>query len=514
MLEGSAKIHRLADEAPEKTEADTWPDPDLQLIEDDRVPPPALEDTALPAGWADWIAAQAAATACPRDYVAADLLGAASAWIGNVRHAAVTADWREHPHLWIASVGMPSTGKSPALRPILKETRQLERDAEPAWKEACAQHATLAEGARLIEENWRNDVREAARQNKPPPDRPIGAVPPAPPPLPRLLAMDVTTEKLQRLLSAQPRGMLFVRDELSGWFGNLDRYGGQGGDRAFYIEAWDGGPYVADRVKDNGVPIRIPRNSVAIMGGLQPDKLREIVTGADDGLIARFLYIWPDPVPPAALSYGDDAASAVRHQHLIGAARRLHGLTMDDDRADEPVPRLLKLDGDAFQLFDELRIEAIGRARSLRGLAAGWHGKTPGRVVRVALAYELLAWAIGNAPEPSHISAATMARAAAYLDYAAAMFERVTAGLAVSPAEEDAAILARHILEAPPDGSYLNERTLYQTRGLAWLRNKERRTEAIHLLANAAWLRTPRKTGPGRPRGDWEVNPKLYREPK
>jgi hypothetical protein len=30
---------------------------------------------------------------CPRDYIAAGLIGAASAWIGNARRVAATADW-------------------------------------------------------------------------------------------------------------------------------------------------------------------------------------------------------------------------------------------------------------------------------------------------------------------------------------------------------------------------------------------------------------------------------------
>ena len=42
----------------------------------------------------------------------------------------------------------------------------------------------------------------------------------------------------------------------------------------------------------------------------------------------------------------------------------------------KPAPRILRLDDDALRLFDELRREAMERARSARGLAAGWHGNT------------------------------------------------------------------------------------------------------------------------------------------
>jgi hypothetical protein len=287
--DGTAEIRRLVTEAPEMTARDTWPAPDMRLVEDDRAPAPALDDDALPVGWAAWITAEAEARACPRDYITAGLIATASAWIGNARHVAATAIWIEPPHLWLALIGAPSTGKSPALRPIVEATHTLEREAEPDWRAARAQHAALVEGARAIEEGWRENVRQATKQGVAPPDRPPGADALPAPPMPRLMAMDATTEELQRLLAGQPRGLLYQRDELAGWLGNHDRYGGHGADRAFFVEAWNGGPYVADRVKHRGEPLRIERTSLAILGGMQPDRLREVLAGADDGLTARFL---------------------------------------------------------------------------------------------------------------------------------------------------------------------------------------------------------------------------------
>ena len=111
-----------------------WPEPDMRLVEDDRPPAPALDDDALPAAGVEWITAEAEARGCPRDYVAAGLIGGASAWIGNARHIGATATWSEPPHVWLALIGAPSTGKTPALRPIVEASRAIEREAEPAWK--------------------------------------------------------------------------------------------------------------------------------------------------------------------------------------------------------------------------------------------------------------------------------------------------------------------------------------------------------------------------------------------
>jgi hypothetical protein len=499
--DGAAEIRRLIGSAPEMTERDTWPEPDMRLVEDDRAPAPILEDDALPAGWTGWITDEAVARGCPCDYVAAGLIAAASAAIGNARHVAATETWIEPPHLWVALIGPPSSSKTPALRPFVETMRAIEREAEPAWREACAQHAALAEGARAIEDSWKQSVREAVKKGAAPPDRPPSTDAPPAPPMPRLLAMDATTEELQHLLAEQPRGLLYMRDELAGWLGSHDRYGGHGADRAYYIEAWNGGAYVADRVKHRGRPVRIERTSLAILGGMQPDRLRAVLAGPDDGLTARIVYVWPELGPIAPLT-GDDPGAVTRRQRLVSAARRLYALAMDGE-----APRILRLAADATTLFDELRREAMGRARSSRGLAAGWHGKTPGRALRLALAYELVAWAGGSGPEPGIVSADAMARVGGYLDYLTAMLDRVTAGLGISRAEADAAIIARHILAT--EGVTLNERTLYQQPGWSWLRDRTRRDEAFHALAEAGWLRAA-AAGRGRPRGDWQVSPRVW----
>src|SRR5580704_5191241 len=165
---------------------------------------------------------------------------------------------------------------------------------------------------------------------------------------------------------------------------------------------------------------------------IQPDRLREALAGADDGLAARFAYIWPDPPPISKLANESDETMRDRRNRLVEAARRLHGLKMSVDAAGEPAPGLLRLDRSAFALFDELRQESMHRARSSRGLAGGWHGKTPGRALRLALVYELLAWSAGRGLEPSVVSGEAMTRAAGYLDYLAAMFDRTTVGLSIS----------------------------------------------------------------------------------
>jgi hypothetical protein len=313
------------------------------------------------------------------------------AWIGNARRVAATADWNEPAHLWLALIGAPSTGKTPALRPVIDASRTSERDAEPAWREALAQYERDAEAAKARDAAWRKTVRDA--DGDAPPARPADAAEPARPPRPRVIAMDTTTEELQRMLGEAPRGLFYVRDELAGWLGGFDRYNGAGADRAFFLECWNGGAYVCDRVRYHGEPIRIEHASLSIIGGMVPDRLREVLGGADDGLAARLIYIWPVPMPIAPLVDRGDIEAAQRRDTLLCAARQLRALPMGTDNHGAPAPIALRLDAEALALFDDVRRAWMARAREASGLAAGWAGKNPGRALRLALVFELLAWA-------------------------------------------------------------------------------------------------------------------------
>jgi hypothetical protein len=180
---------------------------------------------------------------------------------------------------------------------------------------------------------------------------------------------------------------------------------------------------------------------------------------------------------------------------------------MGADDWGRPTPRALLLHEYARELFDEIRRDTMTRARELSGFAAGWHGKNPGRALRLALVYELLASAIRGHTEPASISADAVARAGGYLDYAACMLDRAIAGLAIGQAEADAASIARHLLAM--QATRINERTLYQMAGFHWARERRRRAAALGLLDHAGWLRR-HAGGIGRPRGDWEVSPRLW----
>ncbi len=301
----------------------------MSLVEADQAIPPVFDPDILPRPWSRWAVEQANAVGCPVDYVAAALLASASAWIGNSRRIAATSDWIEPPHLWFALMGMPSTGKTPAQRPFIDACKLLEMDERPVWQERMAEHGQQTDICNARREQWKVEVKAAIKNGNTPPEQPQDSMPTDPPGMPRVIIKDSTIEEATNILVHNPKGLLMLRDELAGWIGSFDRYGGEGSDRAFYLECWNGGSHTVDRVKKTGQPVEVAYASLSILGGIQPDRLREALAGADDGFTARFLYIWPAPCPFRPLGVNNPADGEGRRNWLVTAARRLRQLQME-----------------------------------------------------------------------------------------------------------------------------------------------------------------------------------------
>ena len=287
-----------------------WLEPDMSVVDGGRRAAPALPIRVFGA-WVQWIEAHAEGRSAPVDYVALGLLASASTLIGNSRWVSPWSEWKEPPSLWIALVGNPSSGKSPALDASIDLLRKLEAEMADDFSSVVRQYQRDKEEAKVLKEAWQSEVKDAVKSKKPPPNMPERAEDPIPPSRPRLYVSDTTVEALGKLLAAHPRGLLFQRDELAGWLGSFDRYGGFGSDRAFWVEAYGGRSFVIDRVKHDNDPIRIPNLSIAVIGGIQPDRLSTLLMkGDDDGLASRFMMSWPQPRKPVRPSLvADDGAA-------------------------------------------------------------------------------------------------------------------------------------------------------------------------------------------------------------
>lgn len=500
------KEHPLKAPGPIDLELDTpeheWKEPDMSVL-NPRPKPPEFPTYLFGPFWAKWISRQAKGKSAPEDYVGAALLVAASTAIGNSRWVSPWASWREPPHLWAALVGNPSSGKSPAIDPAIELIRKIEAEDAEGHVEALRQYDADKIAAKYKYDEWEKDVKAAAKEGYSPPLKPEAAIEPLKPMRPRLRVSDATPEALMNVIAAQPKGVMMTRDELAGWLGSFNRYsGGEGGDRAFWLEAWGGRSYVIDRVK-NGEPVTIPHLSVSVLGGIQPDKLAStLLKGDDDGLTARFIYFWPNPVP---LERPDDVLDSI---DALKAFRGLHGLEMGTDEHGNAVPITISLTEEAANFFQDWRVQH--RDNEPEGALLSWWGKMPGVCLRLAITFEGL-W---NAPDGKgldQVGKQAVEAATVMIDeYLKPMAKRAFGDNALSDHGLNASILAKWLLKYKP--VTINTRRLQREARLPGLRDASAIHDAIALLVGADWLRPDNKRQgdtPGRSSNDYIINGSL-----
>lgn len=205
--------------------------------------------------------------------------------------------WTENGRLWVGLVGLPSTMKTPVISAATRPLRRLDQDMYRQYAEAKSAYDELDKEARK--------ATDAPRHT-------------------RLVLEDTTIEAAQEVLKDSPDGVLLVQDELSGWFGSMDKYsgGGRGAqkDRAFWLQAFNGGPYTVNRV-GRGASM-IPNLSTSLIGGIQPEPIRAIARDShDDGLLQRLF-----PISLKAGTLGKDVPQPDVTAVYSGLVERLTGL--------------------------------------------------------------------------------------------------------------------------------------------------------------------------------------------
>src|SRR5215208_1689563 len=363
----------------ETTNDDAWEEP-VPLPEG--LPPVAtLELDMVPEPLRGWLVDVSERMQIPLDFVAATAIVVAGFLIGRKLgiYPKRYDDWLVVPNLWGALVGRPSLMKSPALAEVMKPLLRLVAEAYEDFEKATLSYeidVMIAEAAKdALKAKLKNAAKEAASsgnrskleeiarrsQDTEVPEEPI---------LKRYKTEDATVEKISEILLENPMGILNHRDELSGWLYNLEKQGREG-DRAFYLESWNGtGSFDVDRIGRGS--LHIPALCLSILGGIQPGPLSTYVYQAtrgekgDDGLLQRFqVLVWPDS--PASWRNVDRWPDTEAKNRAYEVFRRLDTLDPEDfvdgGEDDEGIPSVRFTD-DAQEVFDRWRAELEIRLRS------------------------------------------------------------------------------------------------------------------------------------------------------
>lgn len=496
-----------------------WPEP-REIKAELPAAPPFDASVLLPKALADFVLDEADRMPCPPDYVAAALIVALGSVIGTkcALKPKRRDDWIVTPNLYGGVIGDPSAKKTPAVNLAMRFLDRLEAkeselllelakiyEAEMAAFEAhqgavkaCMKKAASGKTDTLKMTSAIQDMQDLAEPEKPHPRR--------------FKSNDATTEKLGDLLTHNQFGMLVFRDELIGLLSSWDKEGKEG-DRAFYLEGWNGtGSFSIDRIARGSLYIK--NLCLSVFGGIQPDLLERYLGGIansldNDGRIQRFqVLVYPNAV---GWEWRDRYPVKGAREAVRDVFDRLASFDPLQDGAS-PADDFVKLshfcfDDEAQELFiewsTELHRELI--AKEQNPLMQQHFGKFEKLFCALALILHLAEGNIGNIKFDSAV------RAAAWCEYLAGHARRIY-GLVEVGKITAARSLGRRISEGKLQDSFTARDV--SKKGWANVTTTTEAENALSVLEDFGWvLGYDTSEQPGRPTTRYRINPKCRRLP-
>ena len=388
--------------------------------------------SALPLTVRQFVREAAASVGCPMDYIGLASMAAVSAAIGDTRRIVLKKDWTEGAAIFGMIVGGPASKKTPAMNVALRPVRERQMALKTEYERQKEEHkAAFA--------NYKDALKEdpSARE----PDKPT---------LGRTYADDTTVERLADILNENRRGVLIIKDELSGWLGAMNQYkqGGKGADRQFWLSVHTNQPVSVDR-KSSDEPVIVAHPWVSVIGGIQPEVLPDFGKDRGDGLIDRFIPVYPKP--QIGRWTDDEITDHVREEYAatLGTLYRLRHANDDEDPFPSRVPMTDEAKGVFIAEYNKLHeeLEAPGFPQRLR---PAW-GKLEAYFARFALILAMGRIAeLGNQGQTAvaeNVTREDMAGAVQFLGYFKNHVRRVYTGLyGDSPSDRLAADLREFLI--------------------------------------------------------------------
>jgi hypothetical protein len=529
----------LVEAAPTYTtdEEEPWPEP--RKIDSDLPPVAPFTDGMLPDPLGTHIvdAARRMDNVAP-DFIGASLIVGAGAIIGRKLAIRPKArdDWQVTCNLWGANVGPPSSMKTPAQAAGLAAITRLGAEARE-WFKAKSKENELDNIEKEIRgKQLKDELKKAVKSGNPAEissikeelaelsesDEPVEK---------RYTTSDATVEKLGELLRDNPNGLLNDRDELMGWLSTLDRAGHEG-DRAFFLEAWNGDkPYHVDRIGRGS--IHIPALCLSIFGGIQPGPLMSYVQDAlsesekADGLLQRFqVLVWPDTRPYSRVDEPPDPETKGAVFRIFKALSTFDakefGAKLDAFEPTDPeggaepegIPSV-RFTEEAQAIFDEWRDEFEPRIRSGAYPAAveAHFLKYRSLFASLALIFEVLRYVSSRneGRAKGAVGATSAMRAAVWCEYLESHAMRLYHPALMAPTLAANALLER--IEAGDVLHGMKTRDIWR-KGWQGLATAEDLRQAVEVLEEHGWVRreTVKPAGGGRPSEQLHIHPSLRDE--
>jgi len=206
------------------------------------------------------------------DYMACSLLFLTSIIIGNSLELEVKRGWKESANLWMSLVGRAGVGKTPSISSItfpLSRLNNIEIKKHIEDAQKYENYMNMSEKDKAM-----SSVVEKPKKTQ-------------------FIVNDVTLEALVELHNENPNGIGVLKDELAGFFKDMNKYR-EGGDLEHWLSSWSGKEINLNR--KTAKSSFVEKAYLPIMGGIQPSILDSFHTdeNKDNGFLDRMLFTFPE----------------------------------------------------------------------------------------------------------------------------------------------------------------------------------------------------------------------------
>jgi len=235
----------------------------LPKIEDDSI----IEDInfpleVLPDDYQSYITETNRTLTFSKDYIACSMLSTIATSIGNKVKIKIKNGYIDSPIFWFAIVGSRGANKTHPVASILSPFKKIENNNFTKYS------------AEILEYNTLKEEEKNKRQK---------------PQFKQIMVSDFTIEALYQILSHNKKGVLLYKDELVGFFKDMNKYKKSGGDEEFFLESFNNGSFTINRKTQD--TLRLDKININIIGTIQDEVLMSLAgSHTENGLIDRFLF--------------------------------------------------------------------------------------------------------------------------------------------------------------------------------------------------------------------------------
>jgi hypothetical protein len=445
----------------------------------------------LPAPLDVYVERGASALGCDPACLALPVLAVAAAAVGNTRTLRLRRHREEPSVVWTALVGPVAAANAAACRAAVRPLFRLEQRSLAEFRRQSREHAQAQahyqaalrndlkdEGTlsgrvrRMMEASWTTRGQPGTVDLDAPPQEPI----------PHRLVCGVSSlDRLVETLADNPRGLLVLRDELSGWLAGLCRGAGQHGDAelAAWLQLQRGGTVVVEARGRRRPALLIEPAGVSVTGSIRARALANLSDNLRGAGLGALLLL---AMPPKPSGRG-------REEEMAPEVERSYETLLD---------RLLALDFDhvqgrclphALELAPAAREAWIAFADGLAREQAGAEEEpdddagVEAIAARLALLHHVVGRAARAENERGPVEKESVHAGLALCGWFAAEGRRIRAVLAAVPGEQDVRRLFDFVRAR---GGEITPRDLQRANGRKYA-TTEQAEAALEELVQAGW---------------------------